>query len=59
SFLALLDTHRKDNDGGYLEIIQGLPAAVSQEGVNWLNHIVDGFCRKTKAILPSLALFKG
>jgi bifunctional UDP-N-acetylglucosamine pyrophosphorylase/glucosamine-1-phosphate N-acetyltransferase len=59
SFLASLDTHRKDNEGGYLEIIQGLPEAVSHEGVSWLNHILYGFCRKTKAILPSLTLFKG
>ena len=58
SFLASLDTYRKDNEGGYLEIIQGLPDAVSLEGVSWLYHIVDGFCRKTKAILPSLGLFK-
>jgi bifunctional UDP-N-acetylglucosamine pyrophosphorylase/glucosamine-1-phosphate N-acetyltransferase len=57
-FLVALDNHKKDNDGNYVEAVQSLPGAVSQEGVRWLEHIIDELCRHAAAILSSLDLFK-
>lgn len=57
-FLSALDTHKKDNGGDYLEVVQSLPAHVSEEGVGWLTRIVNRLCRQAGAMLPELALFK-
>jgi bifunctional UDP-N-acetylglucosamine pyrophosphorylase/glucosamine-1-phosphate N-acetyltransferase len=59
SFLEAFQAHGKYNQGGYLEVVQGLPPAVSLQGTRWLSDIVDGFCRYTQAILPSLGIFRG
>jgi len=56
-FLAGLQKHRKGG-AGYIETIQGLPAAVSQAGTQWLDQIIDGVKRSLASLVPSMAMFK-
>lgn len=56
-FLTGLHDHRKDNNGSYIQVMQGLPSVVSQGGTQWLAQIIDEFCQQAAAILPSLDLF--
>jgi len=42
----------------YLETVQKLPEDISAMGVLWLTGIVDHFCQRAQAVLPSLNLFK-
>jgi UDP-N-acetylglucosamine/UDP-N-acetylgalactosamine diphosphorylase len=58
SFLNAFDSHKENNDDNYIDTVQGLPHAVSQEGTRWLDQIVDGLCHKAGELLPSLVLFK-
>jgi UDP-N-acetylglucosamine/UDP-N-acetylgalactosamine diphosphorylase len=57
-FLAAFENHKQDYDADYIKVIQSLPSSVSQEGVRWLDHIVERLCQKAAAVLPSLHLFK-
>lgn len=57
-FLKAFEGYKENNDGNYIDVIQGLPYSVSQEGTRWLNRIVDGICHKAGELLPSLVLFK-
>jgi len=57
-FLNAFDGYKENNDGNYIDTIQGLPQSVSQEGTRWLDKIVDGLCHKAGGLLPSLVLFK-
>jgi bifunctional UDP-N-acetylglucosamine pyrophosphorylase/glucosamine-1-phosphate N-acetyltransferase len=41
----------------YITVIQGLPRPVSEKGALWLQRVVDTFCEKAKAIVPSLKIF--
>jgi bifunctional UDP-N-acetylglucosamine pyrophosphorylase/glucosamine-1-phosphate N-acetyltransferase len=52
-FLDGLQEHGKGR-AGYIETIQGLPAAVSLEGTAWLGEIIDGFKRRWASLLPSM-----
>jgi len=56
-FLGAFEKHRGQGDGDYIEHIKALPAAVSQDGVKWLQQIVDALCRRAGALLPSFGLF--
>jgi len=56
-FLSASDKARSDSGANYIAVIQGLPAHVSGKGTLWLQRIVDTFCEKTKAIMPSLNIF--
>ena len=58
-FLEAFTDHKKENDGTYVEMVQGLPTDVSQRGTLWLQVIIDEISRKSAAILPTLELFKG
>jgi len=55
-FLAASAPTRGDGRGSYVAAIQALPAQVSGKGVAWLQAIVDAFCRRAMAILPSLPM---
>ncbi len=57
-FLTALIDQKKNNDGSYVEIVQGLPTTVSREGTEWLQGIIDELSRQAAAVLPSLSLFK-
>ena len=52
-FLAGLQNHRKAG-AGYIETIQGLPAALSQMGTQWLERIVDAVQRALSSRMPSM-----
>ena len=56
-FLSASDKARSESGAGYIAVIQGLPAHVSEKGTLWLQSIVDDFCEKTKTIMPSLNIF--
>jgi bifunctional UDP-N-acetylglucosamine pyrophosphorylase / glucosamine-1-phosphate N-acetyltransferase len=56
-FLSDFDKAKIQSGGGYIAVIQSLPADVSAKGTLWLQSIVDDFCEKTKAIVPSLNIF--
>jgi bifunctional UDP-N-acetylglucosamine pyrophosphorylase/glucosamine-1-phosphate N-acetyltransferase len=57
-FLDAFESYKANNDGSYIETIQGLPDSVSQEGTRWLDTIVEGLCNKAGKLLPSLLTFK-
>lgn len=56
-FLNAFEKCRREGDGDYIQRIKAMPADVSQEGVIWLQRIVDTLCRRAGALLPSLGLF--
>ncbi|WAC06920.1 MAG: UDP-N-acetylglucosamine pyrophosphorylase [Thermodesulfobacteriota bacterium] len=56
-FLFVFDKAGSGSGAHYIAVIQALPAHVSEKGVLWLQRVVDCFCEKTKAILPSLKVF--
>ncbi|HNS14927.1 MAG TPA: hypothetical protein PKM08_06315 [Syntrophorhabdaceae bacterium] len=56
-FLSSFDKTSRGSKENYIAAIKGLPADVSEKGVEWLQQIVDAFCRKTQIIMPSLAMF--
>jgi bifunctional UDP-N-acetylglucosamine pyrophosphorylase/glucosamine-1-phosphate N-acetyltransferase len=56
-FLSASDKARSERGANYIAVIQGLPADVSEKGVLWLQRIVETFCEKAKAIMPSLNIF--
>jgi UDP-N-acetylglucosamine/UDP-N-acetylgalactosamine diphosphorylase len=56
-FLSSFDKTSRGSKENYIAAIKDLPADVSEKGVEWLQQIVDAFCRKTQIIMPSLAMF--
>jgi bifunctional UDP-N-acetylglucosamine pyrophosphorylase / glucosamine-1-phosphate N-acetyltransferase len=57
-FLSSFEAARGNGKAGYLEIIQGLPAAVSDKGTFWLNGIVDALCMGVAEVMPSSGMFR-
>lgn len=57
-FLAGFEKCCREGDGDYIQRIQAMPAVVSQDGVRWLQHIIDALCQKVGALLPSFSLFE-
>ena len=57
-FLAGFYNHKKETNSSYIDVVQSLPTGVSQEGVKWLNQIVDGIWQRATAILPFLNLLE-
>ena len=57
-FLNAFEKHRSGNSGDYIQVIQSMPATVSQDGIRWLHHIVDALCNSAGALLPSFNLFR-
>lgn len=56
-FLSASDKARSASGANYIAVIQGLPAHISAKGTEWLQRIVDMFCEKTQAIMPSFNMF--
>ena len=56
-FLSASDKARSESGANYIAVIQGLPAHVSEKGTVWLQTIVDTFCERAKAIIPSFNMF--
>ncbi len=42
----------------YIESVKGLDADTRNAGSQWLQAIVDGYCAGTKAVVPSLPIFR-
>jgi bifunctional UDP-N-acetylglucosamine pyrophosphorylase/glucosamine-1-phosphate N-acetyltransferase len=55
-FLSGLLNHKRGATD-YIQVIQGLPTSVSQQGTRWLDQIVRDLCQRAAGILPSLRLF--
>jgi UDP-N-acetylglucosamine/UDP-N-acetylgalactosamine diphosphorylase len=56
-FLSASVKSRSAIGENYIAVIKGLPPHVSEKGTLWLQRIVDTFCEKAKAIMPSFNLF--
>ena len=56
-FLSSFDKTKGRSETDYIAVIQDLPAHISEKGTLWLQKIVDIYCEKTKAIMPSLNMF--
>ncbi len=57
-FLTGFYNHKKKTSSSYVDVVQSLPIGVSQEGVKWLNQIVDGIRQRATVILPFLNLLE-
>lgn len=55
-FLAALQS-AGPGPADYIQTIQGLTPDVSAKGIQWLQGIVDGLCRKADTLLRSMDLF--
>ncbi len=56
-FLAAFGQAKGQSASHYVETIQGLPAAVSEKGVLWLQSIVGLYRERVRAIVPGLNLY--
>ena len=56
-FLSAFEKAKSENGANYIAVVQNLPAPVSEKGVRWLQQIVEAFCEKARAIMPSLNRF--
>lgn len=56
-FLSVFNSVTDGNKSDYIEAIQGLPAHVSGKGTEWLQRVVDVFCKRAEMIVPSLNMF--
>lgn len=57
-FLAGFCNHKKETSNSYVDVVQSLPIGIAQEGVKWLNQIVDGIWQRATVILPFLNLLE-
>jgi UDP-N-acetylglucosamine/UDP-N-acetylgalactosamine diphosphorylase len=53
-FLAAFNEISQDNAKDYITAIQTLPPAVAQQGVVWLQQIIDSLCSRAAVMLTSL-----
>ncbi len=58
SFLEAFCNHRREYGQDYIEVIKGMPPDLSQQGVRWLDAVIDELCCRAAAILPSFHLFR-
>jgi hypothetical protein len=56
-FLNAFEKYRRASSGEYVQVIQSMPETISQDGVRWLQQVVDVLCRKAGALLSPFALF--
>lgn len=56
-FLNAFIKHMETHGGNYIGAIQSLPLAVSTEGTQWLDAIVNLICAQAGNILPALNMF--
>lgn len=57
-FLEALEIQKKNQEAKYISVIQSLPEAVSREGTEWLETIVQDLCMKAASFLPAMNLFR-
>jgi UDP-N-acetylglucosamine/UDP-N-acetylgalactosamine diphosphorylase len=57
-FLQAFCDYKKDSATGYIKAVQNMPAAVSQQGVSWLQDEVTALSDKAASLLQSLNMFK-
>ena len=57
-FLGAFEKYCQKGDGDYIQQIKAMPAVVSQDGVRWLQQIIDALCQRAGALLPSFGLFE-
>lgn len=57
-FLGAFEKCCQEGDGDYIQQIKAMPAVVSQDGVRWLQQIIDALCQRAAALLPSFGLFE-
>jgi len=50
-FITVFCEFKKNNETDYLNTIRSLPLAISQQGVEWLQIIINEFCGKSAEIL--------
>jgi UDP-N-acetylglucosamine/UDP-N-acetylgalactosamine diphosphorylase len=55
-FLAAFNESSQDNAKDYITAIQTLPPAVAQQGVVWLQLIIDSLCSRASVMLTSLKM---
>jgi bifunctional UDP-N-acetylglucosamine pyrophosphorylase / glucosamine-1-phosphate N-acetyltransferase len=56
-FLGAFEKCSRELDGDYIQHIKAMPAVVSQDGVRWLQQIIDVLCQRAGTFLPSFGLF--
>jgi len=56
-FLSNFEKVRTGKGANYIAVVQNFPAHVTEKGVLWLQQVVDTYCEKAKAIMPSLNTF--
>ncbi len=57
-FLTEITSRLQGGEAKYIEFIKGLPAGTSAAGVQWLEAIIDRYCREAQGLMPSLELSK-
>lgn len=57
-FLEALHKRREETNDRYLQFVQGMPPALSEQGTAWLEGIVSEHCRRASKQLPALTLFQ-
>jgi UDP-N-acetylglucosamine/UDP-N-acetylgalactosamine diphosphorylase len=57
AFITAVHSARAAGPGNYTETIQGLPPQVREQGVQWLQRIVDSLCREADGLLGTMDLF--
>jgi bifunctional UDP-N-acetylglucosamine pyrophosphorylase / glucosamine-1-phosphate N-acetyltransferase len=57
AFLSLF-SEKADATLSYIAAIKGLDKVTSDAGAKWLQGIVDHYCARARAVVPSLAIFR-
>jgi len=57
NFLKAFEKYRIENGGEYIQVIQGMPKTLSQDGTRWLQSIVDALCIRAGTLLSTFGLF--
>ena len=56
-FLDSFRAYSRNKEGGYIEIVQGMPASVAKEGTLWLDRVIAFLCERVSSLLPLMNLF--
>jgi len=55
-FLELLQAHKANHAGAYIDVIREMPEPPADSGTKWLQGIVDDYSTRASAILPSFEM---
>ena len=58
AFLSRFGTETLSAGLPYIDAIKGLDAETSTAGVRWLQDVVDEYCARVRAVVPSLGIFR-